>query len=81
MRCDQDNLELTTRWFTCQFYGKNRYWIHHARRWCVEKFGESTKFGPWIMHVTPSKMTYDSARVVVFFKSREDMVWFDLTWG
>lgn len=69
------------RWFHVWFSGKNRYWIHHAKSWCMERFGESTKTGPWVMHVTPSTLTYDSARVVVFFRRQEDMTWFNLTWG
>ena len=81
MQCDQENLGLTSRWVNCRFHGKNRYWIHHAKCWCVEKFGESSKSGPWIMHVIQSKMIYDSSQVLFFFKNQEDMIWFNLTWG
>ena len=81
MHRSQDNLGLTVRWFNCRFHGKNRYWIHHAERWCVEKFGEPSKSGPWIMHVIQSKMIYDSSQVVIFFKNQEDMIWFNLAWG
>lgn len=68
------------RWFHVVYYGKNRYWVHHAKSWCLEKLGKPSKRGPWIMHVTPSKLAYDSARAVIFFKRHEDMAWFNLTW-
>ena len=77
----QGNLGVAIKWFNRRYHGKNRYWIHHAKLWCIEKFGESSKSGPWIMHVTQSKLTYDSSMVIIFFRCQEDMILFDLTWG